>query len=319
MPMNYIILDLEWNQADDLKTKLESELMFEIIEIGAIKLNSERQEIGRFHELIKPQVFNRMNQVTGELIHISMKELQNGRNFDEVVRDFLSWCGSDYIFCTWGSLDLTELQKNMDYYRLPSLSQNPMRYYDVQKLFSIAYEDKKKRRTLQYAVEFLNINEEVPFHRADADAVYTAEIFKKAAAIEGVLKNYSFDTYHLPQSKAEEINAVFDDYAKYISREFINKLSAMGDKDVVSTKCFLCGAKTRKKVPWFSNNGRNYYAVMVCPKHGNIKGKIRMKKSAQDRIYVVKTMKQINTEAVDDIIAKRNQLREGRRERRHRS
>ena len=219
MPMNYIILDLEWNQADDLKTKLESELMFEIIEIGAIKLNSELQEIGRFHELIKPQVFNRMNQVTGELIHISMKELQNGRNFDEVVRDFLSWCGSDYIFCTWGSLDLTELQKNMDYYRLPSLSHNPMRYYDVQKLFSIAYEDKKKRRTLQYAVEFLNINEEVPFHRADADAVYTAEIFKKAAAVEGVLNNYSFDTYHLPQNKAEEINAVFDDYAKYISRD----------------------------------------------------------------------------------------------------
>ena len=77
--MNYIILDLEWNQADDLKTKLESELMFEIIEIGAIKLNSETMEIDNFHELIKPQVFNRMNQVTGELIHISMNELQNCR------------------------------------------------------------------------------------------------------------------------------------------------------------------------------------------------------------------------------------------------
>ena len=43
--MNYIILDLEWNQADDLKTKLESELTFEIIEVGAIKLNSEYMQI----------------------------------------------------------------------------------------------------------------------------------------------------------------------------------------------------------------------------------------------------------------------------------
>ena len=316
--MNYIILDLEWNQADDLKTKLESELMFEIIEIGAIKLNSETMEIDNFHELIKPQVFNRMNQVTGELIHISMNELQDCRSFNEVARDFIRWCGDNYIFCTWGSLDLTELQKNMDFYKLPGLSKNPLKYYDVQKLFSIAYEDKKIRRTLQYAVEFLNIKEEVPFHCADADAVYTAEVFKKVAAVEGVLKNYSFDTYHLPQSKAEEINVVFDDYAKYISREFINKLSAMNDKDVVSTKCFLCGTKTKKKVPWFSNNGKNYYSVMFCPKHGNIKGKIRMKKSMQDRVYVVKTMKQVNAEAVNDIITKRNQIREGRREKRHR-
>lgn len=317
--MNYIILDLEWNQADDLKTKLESELMFEIIEIGAIKLNSEYMQIDSFHELIKPQVFDRMNQVTGELIHISMRELEDCRSFCEVAADFLRWCGDNFIFCTWGNLDLTELQKNMDFYDMPSLAKKPIKYYDVQKLFSIAFEDKKKRRTLQYAVELLHIKEEVPFHRADADAVYAAEVFKKVAVVEGVLKNYSFDTYHLPKNKAEEVNVVFDDYAKYISREFANKLSAMNDKDVVSTKCFLCSAKTRKKVPWFSNNGRNYYSVMVCPKHGNIKGKIRMKKSLNDKIYVVKTMKQVNMETVDDIITKRNQLREGRRERRHRT
>lgn len=56
MSMNYIILDLEWNQADDLKTKLESDLMFEIIEIGAIKLDSETKQADSFHELIKPVV-----------------------------------------------------------------------------------------------------------------------------------------------------------------------------------------------------------------------------------------------------------------------
>ena len=317
--MNYIILDLEWNQADDLKTKLESELMFEIIEVGAIKLNSEYMQIDSFHELIKPQVFNRMNQVTGELIHISMRELENCRNFCEAASDFLRWCGDDYIFCTWGNVDLTELQKNMDFYHMPGLSKKPIKYYDVQKLFSIAFEDKKKRRALQFAVEFLNIKEEVAFHRADADAFYTAKVFKKVAAAEGVLKNYSFDTYRLPKNKAEEINAVFEDYAKYISREFINKLAAMNDKDVVSTKCFLCGAKTRKKVPWFSNNGRNYYSVMVCPRHGNIKGKIRMKKSVNDNIYVVKNMKHFYMVTVNDFIMKRNPLREGRRERRHRT
>lgn len=315
--MNYIVLDLEWNQADDEKTKLENELMFEIIEIGALKLDSNKVQSDSFHELIRPQVFNRMNQVTGELIHLSMNELENCRSFKEVTEDFLRWCGDDYVFCTWGNIDLLELQKNMDFYDMPFLSKNSIKYYDVQKLFSIAFEDKKKRRTLQHAVEFLDIKEEVPFHRADADAFYTAEVLKRITP--DAFKNYSFDTYRLPQNKAQEINVVFDDYAKYISREFSNKLSAIGDKDVVSTKCFICGSKTKKRVPWFSNNGKNYYAIMICPKHGYIKGKIRMKKSVHDRIYVVKTMKQVGVDTVDDIIKKRNQIREIRREKRHRT
>lgn len=315
--MNYIILDLEWNQADDLKTKLANKLTFEIIEIGAVKLNSNKEQIDCFHEMIKPQVFNRMNQITGEIIHISIKELENCPSFKEAAEKFMHWCGNDYIFCTWGNLDLSELQKNMDFYNMMPLSEKPFKYYDVQKLFSIAFEDKKKRSTLQYAVEFLGIKEDVPFHRADADAFYTAAVLKEAAKVKGVLGNYSFDTYHLPKNRAEEIKASFEDYSKYISREFPNKSFAMSDRNVVSTRCFICGARTSNKIPWFSKNGRNYYAVMECPKHGNIKGKIRMKKSSFDKVYVVKTMKQADMKTVDDIADKRAQLREIRREKRH--
>mgnify|MGYP003334168978 CR=1 FL=1 len=47
---------------------------------------------------------------------------------------FLDWCGDDSIFCTWGSLDLLELQRNMKYYNLPPLSTKPIKYYDIQKL-----------------------------------------------------------------------------------------------------------------------------------------------------------------------------------------
>ena len=153
--MNYIVFDLEWNQAADLKTRRENRLLFEIIEIGAIKLNEKKELLGDFHELIKPQVFHAMNQVTGELIHLKIEQLENCRSFTEVAADFLAWCGSDYIFCTWGNLDLTELQKNMDYYNMTPVSEKTIRFYDVQKLFSIAFEDRTVRRTLQYAVEYL--------------------------------------------------------------------------------------------------------------------------------------------------------------------
>ena len=148
---------MEWNQAADPKTKEENQLIFEIIEIGAVKLNEEKKQIASFHELIRPQVFHRMHQITGELIHLKMEQLENCRTFTEVAKDFLEWCGEDYVFCTWGNLDLLELQRNMDYYQMPPLSDKPLRYYDVQKLFSIAYEDKKSRRTLEYAIDYLEI------------------------------------------------------------------------------------------------------------------------------------------------------------------
>lgn len=314
--MNYIVFDLEWNQACDLKTKLENSLTFEIIEIGAIKLNEEKEQIDDFHELIRPQVFQKMNQITGELIHLSMEQLKNCRTFPEVAADFVKWCGSDYVFCTWGNLDLMELQRNMDYYNMTPVSEKPIRYYDVQKLFSIAFEDRKSRRTLQYAVDFLQIKKDVAFHRAYTDAYYTAEVIK-CIDNPAVFRNYSFDTYRLPRNKSEEINVTFEGYAKYISREFSDKAEAMADRDVSSTRCFLCGAKTRRRVPWFTGNGKHYYTIVTCARHGALKGKIRMRKSINNKIYVVKTMRQVSLDVVEDILSKRDQVRENRKEKRH--
>ena len=132
--MNYIVLDLEWNQAADLKTKQENTLVFEIIEIGAVKLDKDKNRTGTFHEFIKPQVFRKMNEMTGELVHINFEQLKNCRKFPDVADSFLRWCGEDYIFCTWGNLDLLELQRNMDYYNMTPLSQKPIVYYDIQKI-----------------------------------------------------------------------------------------------------------------------------------------------------------------------------------------
>lgn len=310
--MNYIVFDLEWNQAADLKTRQENSLLFEIIEIGAVKLNDKKEQLGSFHELIKPQVFHTMNQVTGELVHIKMEQLEGCRTFAEVAADFINWCGKDYIFCTWGNLDIMELQRNMDYYKMTHVSENPIKYFDIQKLFSIAFEDKKARRTLQYAVDYLDIRKDVAFHRAYADAYYTAEIIRNIKD-GSVFENYSYDTYRLPKNKSEEIKVCFGEYSKYISREFPDKISAMEDKEVLSARCFLCGARTRKKVAWFTNNGRNYYTIVNCARHGAIKGKIRLRKSSGDKIYVVKTLKRADSDTIEEIMNKKEQVRRNRK------
>ncbi len=289
-------------------------LPFEIIEIGAIKLNSERRMIDEFSELIKPNVYHSMHHVTRKLIHLQMNQLEHGRPFPEVMEQFRSWCGDDYIFCTWGPLDLTELQRNIRYYELEPLADGPIRFLDVQKLFSIAYEDRKSRRTLEYAIDFLAIEKDIPFHRAFSDAYYAAKVL--ACMDESVLANYSFDVFHLPKNKESEIYVTFDTYAKYISRAFPDKADALEDKTVMSTKCYLCDKKLRRKIGWFSPNGKHYYSVSYCDKHGYMKAKIRIRKAEDGAAYIVKTEKFITEEEVDMIREKQEKARRQRKDRR---
>ena len=100
---------MEWNQCPYGKTKENPNLPFEIVEIGAIKLNENREITGHFSETIRPQVYRRFHYRTQEILHMDMEELKDARTFPQVISDFFSWCGEDAQFCTWGSLDLVEL------------------------------------------------------------------------------------------------------------------------------------------------------------------------------------------------------------------
>ena len=66
-------------------------------------------------------------------------------------------------------------------------------------------------------------------------------------------------------------------------------------------------------------NGNHYSAVVSCEKHGLLKGKIRMRKSINDDIYVVKTMKQVSEETVQELLSRKEQSRENRKDRRKKS
>lgn len=309
--MNYIIMDLEWNQSSTGQKEVSKVLPFEIIEIGAIKLNNDRKMIDEFSELVKPQVYHEMHRVTRKLIHLQMEQLEQGRPFTEVMRQFREWCGDDYIFCTWGPLDLTELQRNIRYYKQEPLADGPIKFLDVQKLFSIAYEDQKSRRTLEYAIDHLAVEKDIPFHRAFSDAYYTAKILTMMD--ESVLANYSFDVFHLPQDKESEIHVTFDTYAKYISRAFADKAQVLEDKTVMGTRCYLCDKGLRKKIRWFSPNGKHYYSVSYCDRHGYMKAKIRIRKAEDGAAYVVKTSKFITEAEIAAIRDKQEKTKQQRK------
>ncbi len=291
----------------------ETGLTFEIIEIGAIKLNDEFEFVSEFSMLVKPQVYHEMHHITSRLIHMRMEELNHGKPFKEVMEAFLEWCGEEeYIFCTWGPLDLTELQRNMRFYEMNPLSDGPIPFLDIQKLFSIANEDGKSRRALEWAVDYLKLEKDIPFHRAFSDAYYTAKVM---SSLEGdrIWRNVSYDTFTPPQSREREIKVQFDTYEKYISREFADKQEAFRDREVASSKCYLCHRNLRKKIKWFTSNGKNYYCIAYCEKHGYLKGKARVRRTDSGTVYIVKTTKFISEQDMEGILKKKNHALEMRR------
>ena len=232
------------------------------------------------------------------------------------MEQFLDWCGEEeYLFCTWGPLDLTELQRNLRFFGMKPLGEGPIAYLDVQKLFSIAYEDRRTRRSLEWAVDYLQIEKDIPFHRAFSDAYYAAKVMA-AMRDKDIFRNVSYDVFNPPRSREAEVKVQFDTYVKYISRVFPDKAAAFSDKEVASSKCYLCHRNLRKKVKWFTPNGKHYYCVAHCDKHGFLKYKARVHKADGDSIYIVKTSKLIPAEEVDRIIAKREHAKEMHRRRR---
>ena len=84
------------------------------------------------------------------------------------------------------------------------------------------------------------------FTGALSDAYYTGRVLAKIKDPQ-VLQMISFDGFIVPHNKKEEVHIVFDDYAKYISRDFADKQELLADKEVSSTKCYLCHRNLKRR------------------------------------------------------------------------
>ncbi len=305
--MNYIVLDLEWNQCPAGKAREVKELPFEIIEIGAVRLDASRQIVDQFHEIVKPHVYKSLHYRTQEIVQLRAIDFDDARPFPKVVVDFLKWCWDgtgEPDFCTWGPSDLTELQRNLSFYDIPAPFPYPLMYFDIQKIFSIVYEDRKSRRSLEYAVDFLNIPKEIPFHSALSDASYTSLIMQRLEN-DQIRENSSVDYYRLPRSRKEEICLHYSTYDKFISKPFPSREQAMKDPILTTIRCPICSNPTQKKIRWFTVGSHNQLALAFCPNHGYIKGKIRLRQNAGGKTYAIRTTKPISEEDAYQIYEKK--------------
>ena len=180
--MNYIVFDLEFNQAFDFKTgsysKSNPECPFEIIQIGAVKLNSHFDTIGEFNCYIKPVIYKRLHPYVEKITGITQEIMENGINFNSAYEEFSTFVSKDDILCSWGGDDVKALFRNIRYHKLSS-SAMPDKYMNIQSFATtyLKYEP-GKAIGLKNAVELLELQIESDFHNALNDAMYTAEMQK---------------------------------------------------------------------------------------------------------------------------------------------
>lgn len=216
--MHYIIFDLEFNQDFsslqnfDLKN---SRYPFEIIQIGAIKLDESFNTTDTFDRYVKPFFYTQINPFITELTDITTTQLMSEEPFPEVYKAYTEFIeGVDSVFCIWGMSDIKELFKNTEYHQL-SNKLLPRMFINIQPYVSIHLNlPSKKLLRLQDAVSALHIPITHPFHNALYDAYYTAEIFKKIYH-SSIKPNY-YDPLYIPSRQRQRKKQI--DFDKLIQQ-----------------------------------------------------------------------------------------------------
>ncbi|MBQ6622622.1 MAG: exonuclease domain-containing protein [Mogibacterium sp.] len=172
-----VVFDLEWNYPHTRYREEQNgtRLSGEIIQIGAVKIDAEAGITDRYNAIIRPQYYRKMRKDITELTDITNEDLAGGRPFPEVVREFLDWCGEEWVFFSWSPSDIYMIEENMLFYGmevdgLPDC-------YDMQVMFDDQITMEGRDYALSYAMWKLGIKPEQS-HNALNDAINTAEVMK---------------------------------------------------------------------------------------------------------------------------------------------
>jgi DNA polymerase III, epsilon subunit and related 3''-5'' exonucleases len=178
-----MVFDLEFNQVFNFSKEnpraANLRCPFEIIHIGAVKLNENFNEIGKFERLVKPKIYSRIHPYVKKMTGITRENLKNAQSFKSVYRDLSEFISDVDVLCVWGTCDIKELLRNIEYHKLDT-SVIPKKYIDVQRQTdSYLKHPRGINISLGNAVEEFNIPLGLKFHNAFNDAFYTAEVLKK--------------------------------------------------------------------------------------------------------------------------------------------
>lgn len=230
--MQYIVMDLEWNNVYSIK---RGGFMNEVIEIGAVRLDEQLCEIDAFSHLIKSQIGKRLRGHVRELTHLTNEDLQSGEPFTQTMAQFRKWVGNGPVtVLTWGDTDIRVLIENFKL--LNGLETLPfLTYYaDLQKI-------------VQAALQLSTAH-----HRALDDSILSAECLRRVfspALVEQFTLPCGDEFYERLRFKAYVISDIH---------------SPKVDPEQLRCFCDQCGREAQQKSEWVFTC-RAFRAKFFCP------------------------------------------------------
>ena len=181
--MYYIIFDLEWNSAYNYSAH---KFMNEIIEIGAVKLDSKLNIVDTYKQLVIPHFTKKLSSRCKKLTNITNEEIkENAVSFSTAFKDFSRWSsGRSNVFMSWSNSDLYVLANNfIENTGSPKIS-FIKNYCDAQK-YCMSFLSSEQRGgnsqiSLARCAELFGISVDVDkLHRALTDCYVAAECLRK--------------------------------------------------------------------------------------------------------------------------------------------
>ena len=227
--MEYIVFDLEFNQGFDKKlnkTVSDEKCPFEILQIGAVKLDADLNIIDTFNTFVKPNIYKEIHPFIKKMTNIIHEDVKDAPNFPQAFNNFKEFMNNDKnILCVWGNGDLKELYRNIKYYNL-STENLSNTYINVQHHASIYFNNPTgKSIGLQNAITLLQLNQDKSYHNALNDAYYTSLVFKNIFNDKIETKKYTFDNdskKNPPTKRKVNYDNIFSEFKKILNRD-LNK------------------------------------------------------------------------------------------------
>ena len=273
--MDYIVLDMEWNQpwpgSPSARKVLPVQIRGEIIQMGAVRVTEDQQVADEFQVMIRPKYYRSLNRRVSKLTGIKESRLKaEGVPFPDAMEQFRSWCGEDVVFLTWGFDDIGILKENL---RLFGLAEEwTDRWYNAQMIFNAQTDGSNSQKALKTAMETFGIEATRPAHDALGDAYHTAlicarlDLQKGMAEYKQALKSHE-NGFHGAELPGCLDRKVFYDYADKHAA-----LSAMAGRENI---CPLCGRQMLGS-RWFAQPGHRYMDLATCPEHGKFLIRVRL-------------------------------------------
>lgn len=177
--MRHIFIDFEMNHIAGQYQEERTFSKMEIVEIGAVMLNEQYQEIDSFQSYVRPEYNDKIEKQCTKVTGITTETVASAPVLWKVLEKFIKWCGCDDLMVyAWSDSDLRQLKRELNLKEIECQELHRLcdHWVDFQRTFCDLL-GIEKRVALKHAINAIQSEFDGAEHDALWDARNTAKIF----------------------------------------------------------------------------------------------------------------------------------------------